>query len=123
MTDPTVTIDTHLAGYCEPDPAKRLGLLSEVWAATGELIDPPMEGTGPEGIAALVDVVLEHYPAHRFERTTGVDAHHGYGRYGWALNAPDGTTSVVGVDIARFDEAGRLTQVVGFFGDAPAKDG
>jgi hypothetical protein len=93
MTDHATTVDTHLAGYCEPDANWRAELLGRVWADDGVLLDPPLEGTGPAGIAALVDAVLAHYPNHRFERTTELDAHHDRARYGWALVAPDGTPS------------------------------
>ena len=66
-------VDAHLAGYCEPDPALRRTLLEQAWAPDGELVDPPMEATGHEGIAALVDAVLGHFPDHRFRRTSEVD--------------------------------------------------
>lgn len=121
--DLTTTVDTHLAGYAEPDQAKRLELLGSVWAPDGELIDPPFEGTGPTAIADLVDVVLQHYPAHHFERTTAVDAHHDYARYGWALVASDGTVSVQGYDVVQVGGDGKLARIVGFFGDLPPREG
>ena len=122
-TDLTATIDTHLAGYAEPDATKRLELLASVWAADGTLLDPPFDATGPEAIAGLVDAVLQHYPDHHFERTTGIDAHHDMARYGWALVAPDGAVAVAGVDIAQVGSDGRLVRIVGFFGDPPAREG
>ena len=64
----------------------------------------------------MVDVVLTHYAGHTFRRTTKVDAHHGYARYGWELVGPDGAVAVAGTDVARFAADGRLAQVVGFFG-------
>ena len=117
----TATIDTHLAGYAEPDPTKRLDLLASVWAPDGTLLDPPFDATGPEGIADLVDAVLQHYPGHHFERTTAVDAHHDMARYGWALVAPDGTPAVAGLDVAQVGQDGKLVRIVGFFGDPPAR--
>lgn len=117
MTDHETTIDTHLAGYCEAVPAKRRELLDRVWTPGGQLIDPPMEATGPDGIFELVDALLQHYPQHRFLRTTAVDVHHGFGRYDWSLTGPDGTPAVTGTDIAQFDDNGNLVRIVGFFGD------
>ena len=122
ITDLAATVDTHLAGYCEPDRAKRTELLTSVWAADGTLIDPPFDGTGPAAIADMVDAVLQHYPGHRFERTTAVDAHHEFARYGWALVAADGTPAVQGYDIVQLDGDGKLARIVGFFGDLPAKE-
>ena len=117
MTNITDTIDTHLAGYCEPDQAKRAELLTAAWSANGELVDPPMDGRGVDAIAGLVDAVLTHYPEHRFERTTAVDEHHGFARYGWALMSAEGTAAVTGTDFAQVDDDGKLMRVIGFFGD------
>jgi hypothetical protein len=119
MTDITATIDTHLAGYAEPDRARRDELLSSVWSADGALLDPPFDGTGHQGIADMVDVLLTHYPEHRFERTTEVDAHHDFARYGWALVTPTGEPAVTGYDFAQLGPDGKLVRVVGFFGDLP----
>ena len=119
----TATIDTHLAGYAEPDPDRRRELLTAAWQPTGSLVDPPLEGTGVDAIAGLVDAVLAHYPGHRFVRTTDVDAHHGYARYGWTLVGPDGSAAVTGTDVATVGDDGKLVSVVDFFGDlVPAAD-
>jgi len=115
----SVAVDTHLKAYCEPDPATRAELLAAVWAPTGALFDPPFEGEGLDAIAAMTDVVLTHYAGHTFRRTTDIDAHHAFARYGWELVAPDGTVAVTGTDIVEIDAEGRLTRIVGFFGPLP----
>lgn len=126
MSDTTETttvaeiVDTHLAGYCEPDATRRRELLDRAWAPDGELVDPPLEATGTDAIGALVDAVLGHYPDHRFRRTSEIDVHHDHARYSWELVSPDGAVAVTGLDVATFDEHGRLTRVIGFFGDLPA---
>jgi hypothetical protein len=115
--DVTDTIDTHLRAYCEPDPARRVAMLESVWTADGELIDPPFEGSGISGISAMVEVLLDHYPGHRFERTTTVDAHHSHARYGWSLVSPDGEHAVTGTDLVDLEPGGMIRRIVGFFGD------
>lgn len=121
MADLTATIDAHLAAYCDPEPARRTDTVARAWAADGQLIDPPFEGEGRAGIAAMTDGVLSHYPEHTFRRVTAVDEHHGYARYGWELVGPDGTPAVAGTDFVQIDDGGRLARIVGFFGDlAPA---
>ena len=112
----TVAVDTHLRAYCEPDTARRGELLAAVWAPTGALIDPPFDGTGLDAIASMADILLTHYAGHTFRRTTNVDVHHSFGRYGWDLVAPDGTVAVAGTDIVEVDADGRLTRIIGFFG-------
>ena len=118
----TRTIDAHLAGYCEPDRERRLELLTAAWNPAGRLLDPPLEGQGIDAIADLVDAVLAHYPGHRFERTTEVDEHHGYARYGWTLTGPDGVTAITGTDVAELGDDDKLIGVVGFFGEMVAID-
>jgi len=110
------TIDMHLQAYAMADQDRRDALVSAAWNADGELLDPPLQGRGLAEISALADVVLTHYADHRFVRTTAVDAHHGFARYGWELTAPDGTVAVSGTDIVQFDDAGKLLRIVGFFG-------
>lgn len=112
----THLIDTHLAGYCEPDPARRAELIATAWATDGSLIDPPFDGTGHEAIAAMVDGVLAHYPDHTFRRTTAIDAHHAFARYGWELVGPDGAVAVAGTDVVELAADGRIARIVGFFG-------
>jgi hypothetical protein len=111
------TVDTHLVAYCDPDPARRAERVQSVWATDGELLDPPIQGRGVDEIAALTDAVLGQFPGHRFERTTAVDEHHGWARYGWALLDPDGTVVLTGTDVVQLDADGRLARIVGFFGE------
>lgn len=112
----TENIDKHLEAYALADAARRDALVAVAWNADGELLDPPLEGHGRAEISALADVVLTHYAGHKFVRTTAVDAHHGFARYGWDLRASDGTNAVSGIDVVQFDEEGKLLRVVGFFG-------
>lgn len=113
----TTIVDTHLAAYCEPDPARRATMVQTAWAPDGELVDPPLTGAGHDGIADAAAALLSHYPGHRFRRTTAVDAHHEHARYGWELVAPGGEAVLAGVDVVDLAADGRLARVVGFFGD------
>jgi hypothetical protein len=117
MTDIATLVDKHLAGYCEPDAGRRAELVATAWGEGGALIDPPFDGKGRDGIAAMTDVVLTHYAGHTFRRTTDVDTHHQFGRYGWALVGPDGAVAVTGTDYIELNDEGQLVRIVGFFGD------
>lgn len=120
-TSITETVDSHLEAYALADADRREALVAANWNAAGELTDPPMTGRGLAEISALADIVLTHYAGHRFERTTTVDAHHGFARYGWNLVAPDGAIAVSGTDFVEFDENGKLLRIVGFFGPFTTK--
>jgi hypothetical protein len=120
MTDLATTIDTYLEGYGEADPVRRDELIARAFAADAALIDPPLEGHDHHGIAAMAQTVQSLYPGHRFRRTSAVDDHHGFARYGWQLLTPDDTVALAGMDIVQVAPDGRLTQVVGFFGDLAA---
>lgn len=116
ITSITSTIDSHLEAYALADPARRAALVAANWNADGQLFDPPFEGCGHAEICGLTDVVLAHYAGHSFRRSTDVDAHHRFARYGWELVAPDGTVAVGGTDFVEVDDSGKLLRVVGFFG-------
>jgi hypothetical protein len=110
-------VDTHLAAYCEADPVIRTELLHAAWTETGAIIDPPLGGTGLDGISAAADSVLQHFPGHRFVRTSEIDAHHTFARYSWALTDRDGAIAVTGTDFVETDDNGQLVRIVGFFGE------
>lgn len=123
MTDLQSTIDTYLDAYGEANAERRSDLVRRVWATDGHLIDPPINGCGHDGISAMAATVQSHYAGHVFRRTSGIDEHHSFARYEWELVAPDGTSALVGLDVAEIDDAGRLRRIVGFLGPIPPKEG
>lgn len=112
-------IDRHLAALCDADAPRRAEAFGATWHPEGRLVDPPLEARGHQGIADHAATLLRHFPQHRFQRSTAIDAHHGFLRYGWRLLAPDGTPAMEGVDVGQLDVDGRLMLVVGFFGAQP----
>lgn len=123
VSDLTSVVDAWLTAYAEPDVAARQALIAQTWTADGKLVDPPFEGTGHAELSGLADVVLTHYAEHTFRRTTKVDAHHGFARYGWELVSPDGAVAVAGLDVIRLADDGKLAGAVGFFGALEADAG
>jgi hypothetical protein len=113
-------IDAYLDAYSEPDRTPRATAVASIWAGNGRLIDPPLESQGHDGIVTQAEQLLSQFPGHRFQRSTGIDAHHGFARYGWNLLNPAGATVLAGEDFAEIDAAGQLLRVVGFFGALPA---
>ena len=109
-------VDRHLAAYCDGDAARRATSIRELWSPEGRLVDPPLEARGHQAISDQAATLLAQFPQHRFERSTPVDAHHGFLRYGWRLLDANGAAVLQGVDFAELDAQDRLLSVVGFFG-------
>lgn len=112
-------VDKWLAAYADPDAARRLAAVRESWNPEGRLVDPPMEARGHQGISDQAATLLSQFPGHRFERSTAIDAHHQFLRYGWKLVDANGAGVLEGVDVVELDVDGRLLRVVGFFGAQP----
>ena len=109
-------VDSHLAAYCETDAAVRLATIRSIWNASGRLVDPPLESSGHRGIDDQAATLLSQFPGHTFVRTTAVDTHHEFARYGWALRNAQGVEVLQGTDFLTLDVDGQILKVVGFFG-------
>ncbi len=115
----TAPIETVVADYIavwnEADPARRRELVARTWTEDGTYLDPLMEGSGTDQIAAMVGAAREQFPGHRFELTAGPDAHHDVVRFTWTLVGEEtGDAAAVGVDFATVAPDGRLRAVTGF---------
>ena len=119
MTDVTTTVDSYLSAYNETDPKARLALLQTAFVADGQLIDPPLDGSGHQGISDMMGAVHAQFPGHTFRRVSGVDEHHGQLRYGWELLNAEGDVVLAGTDVGQLAPNGRLVRVTGFFGPLP----
>jgi hypothetical protein len=120
MSDLTATVDTYLAAWNETDPERRAGLVGQVWAADGTLVDPPLAAEGHAGISDLHGALQAQFPGHSFRRASAVDAHHDRFRVGWELVGPDGAVALAGTDYGVVAGDGRLRDITGFFGPLPA---
>lgn len=121
MRDLAAAIDTYLEAYSEADPERRRQLIAHAWSTDGRLIDPPMDASGRDAIHEMAGAVQGQFPDTTFRRTTGIDSHHRYARYGWELVGHDGSAVLDGTDIVHVGEDGKLTTVLGFFGDIPTE--
>jgi hypothetical protein len=82
-------------------------------------VDPSIDVIGIDDFEANVQHVHEQIPGAGYTRTSDVDGHHGHHRYHWAIHL-DGRLLLAGFDVTRVDQAGRIEQVVGFFGHLDA---
>ncbi|MHB8466116.1 MAG: nuclear transport factor 2-like protein [Acidimicrobiales bacterium] len=119
MTDVAATVDRYLSAYNETDAAARMALLKDAFTADGQLIDPPLDGVGHQGISDMMAAVHQQFAGHTFRRSSGIDEHHGHLRYGWQLLDPTGQVVLAGTDVGQLAPDGRLARITGFFGPLP----
>jgi len=115
----TFLIDSYLTAYGESDKTTRSEVVRRIWAEDGQLVDPPLTAQGHTQIINQTDALLSQFPGHRFMRSSGIDTHHGWSRYGWQLLDIAGQVALEGCDFAQVDDNGKLTRFVEFFGPLP----
>jgi hypothetical protein len=114
MTDITAVVERYIAAWNEADPDRRRALVAKAFSEDATYLDPLMEGSGTDGIAAMIGGAQQQFPGHRFELSEGPDAHHDRVRFAWSLVADGGAPVAAGIDFARTAQDGRLSEVTGF---------
>jgi hypothetical protein len=114
LADAVRLADGFLAGTNELDPARRAGLIAEVWTDDGHFIDPQFEATGHAELDALLAGVHATLPGAVFRRTSEVERLGRWFRFSWELRAQDGTVVVAGSDTGEI-EGTKLTRIVSFY--------
>ncbi|MBL1078278.1 hypothetical protein JK358_28110 [Nocardia sp. 2] len=109
-------IDTYCAAWSSSDPAHRRLLLSEVLTEDASYIDPTVHTVGIGELLGHIDIVLARRPGAKVERTSRIDAHHGFVRFAWHVVQADGTALPDGLDLVELSDDGRIQRIVGFFG-------
>jgi hypothetical protein len=114
------TVDTYLASLGQSDPAARAALIAHARTPDGRNVDPERDVRGADAMEATIASVQDQVPGATFRRTTSIDLHHEYLRFGWEMVGPDGAVALAGIDVGVLDEEGKLKGICGFFGDLPA---
>lgn len=118
MNSETELIDNYIAIWNEIDGPRRRDLITQTWTAEAVYVDPMMRGEGHTGIDTLIQGVQAQFAGFQFRRTTEVNAHGAYVRFGWELGPISGPALAGGTDFGEIAD-GRLRSVVGFLDFAP----
>ena len=118
-TDLTAAIDAYLEVWNESDDAGRADRARQVFTDDARLVDPLIDATGPDAIAAAIGELRTQMPGLSLVRTSGLDTHHDLTRFTWAAQGTDGTVAVAGLDLLLLAPDGRISYSVAFFGDLP----
>jgi hypothetical protein len=118
----TSVVDTYLATWNETDAAARRALIDAALGADLWYRDPLLEADGLEAYDAMIAAVQAQLPGLVMRRTSAVDTHRDVVRFNWALGAPGAEPVFAGLDVAKYDEHGKLHRIIGFAGEtiAPA---
>ncbi len=118
--DSTHHFVTHyLDCWNEPDPTARAALVERHWTADARYVDPLVVADGREQITATIGAVQEQFPGFVFTPVGPSDTHHDLTRFRWGLGPAGAEPVVVGFDVVRTDEAGRIVSVAGFLDVVP----
>jgi len=109
----------YVAAWNEPDAAMRLQILERCWAEEAAYVDPKTDLRGRAALGDHIAKVQAGRPGARIEMMSDVDLHHNVVRFLWRLVLADGSCGDTSIDFGEVDAAGRLTKIVGFFGEAP----
>jgi hypothetical protein len=114
MNNASTIAHQYLAAWNEADGAARRAQVQHLFTANARYVDPMMQGSGIDGIDAMIAGAQHHFPGHRFELAGMPDGHNDVVRFSWTLRAPDGAGVARGTDIAVVAGDGRLASVTGF---------
>lgn len=118
MADHPEALDHMLAAWNEPDAAKVRGHLEKALSANVRFVDPSIDVSGIDGFEKNVHEVKSKIPGAVYSRTSGVDSQHDFYRYHWAIHQ-QGRLLIAGFDVTEIDKQGKVSCVIGFFGDIP----
>lgn len=113
MTDLTQLADRYIAMWNETDAETRRDLIAGTWTEEAVYLDPLQRGEGHAGIDAMVAAIQDRFPAHRFRRTSDIDAHNDVLRFSWELSEDGQPPLVKGLDVGTLS-GGRLATITGF---------
>lgn len=120
MSEHPECLDHMLAAWNESEPSLVRGHLERGLAPGIRFVDPSIDVIGFDGFEANIREVKSKLPGAVYSRTSGVDSHHDFHRYHWAIHQK-GELVLTGFDVTQTDEADLAVCVMGFFGPVPKK--
>ncbi|MEV4164824.1 nuclear transport factor 2 family protein [Nonomuraea dietziae] len=113
-------IERYVAAWNETDADARAKAVAELWTEDATYTDPLADVAGHEGIAAVIAGAQGMFPGMVFSAGEVYDAHQDLARFTWHLGPEGGEPVVVGFDVVKLAEDGRIRQVFGFLDKVPS---
>ena len=109
-------IDSYCAAWNEECEQNRLTLLRSCMIEDAVYVDPTTSLKGLAQLSEHIAAVFKRFPRSKIIRTSGIDHHHGIGRFSWVKELHDGSRLADSIDVVEFAADGKLHRVIGFFG-------
>jgi hypothetical protein len=118
-------VAAYAAAWSETTAETIAAAFAKCWTAESTYTDTITDTlVGIDGMVRLVLGTGEQFPGFTLRPTSGLDTHHGVGRFSWVMSAPapmvvagvDYGLELPGLDFVEFTEDNRIARIVGFFG-------
>jgi hypothetical protein len=103
----------NVEAFGEREPNRRRAIMSEIWAANGEFVDPDGRHVGLQAIDEAVERLLQRFPDFVFSELGAPDIHNEIGRLAWGFGPPGAKPVVTGLDVI-VSKAGRIDALYTF---------
>ncbi len=112
------SLQIYFQAWNEPVADKRDTLLQDCWADNAEYTDPGTHAEGRPALSIEIGKFLgnEQLKGFSIVQASKIDVHHRVFRFQWEMRDPNGNTVTPGIDYGEYDDQGRITKIVGFFG-------
>ncbi len=121
MANVNETVVNYIAAWNERDAKRRRELIAKAWENGGSYVDAHRNGTGHDGIDAMIETVQGQFPGYRLRISGKIEAFPGHVRFSWqAGGQPDAPLFIAGSDFATLTEDNKFKVVTGFTDAAPA---
>lgn len=118
MTDANTIARRYIELWNERTPSRRREMLSRDWTVDASYVDPLMNGSGADGVDALIAGVQQRFPDFTFKLIGEANGYGDHLRFSWGLG-PDGADSPIkGTDFAVLED-GRIRSITGFLDQVP----
>ncbi|MGH2448646.1 MAG: nuclear transport factor 2 family protein [Chloroflexota bacterium] len=110
---------TYVALWNATDEKERRQLAEDALTEDAVIIYPGVAAHGRDEVVAALSDFRERFPGARFDKSSGVEQHHGWLRASWRMRQADGSVRLDGEDVAELTDDGRLCRVLGFHNPLP----
>ena len=115
------SLEHYFAAWAAETEEERRSHLEAGWATDGTYTDPTADVHGREALVQHIGAFASSPQAKNFsiEQSSGIDVHHKVMRFAWEMRNAEGKVLTPGMDYGEFNDDGKITKIVGFFGPFP----